>query len=93
MSSPPRAELFRDVALDPEAKALRLRRFLGPALHEDEEQAALWRDRSDAEHARAGAELSDMAAQIAVATGHDEHSRELPARLSGFRRTDSRPAS
>jgi hypothetical protein len=43
--------------------------FLGPAASEDAGQAAFWRRRSAADHAAAGAQLSDLAAMIAAQTG------------------------
>lgn len=77
---------FAAVALDPESKARRLRRFLGPAQHEDDEQGTAWSKRSDAEHAQAGAALSDMAARIAQQTGRGKDPSEVSTSLSGLRR-------
>jgi hypothetical protein len=83
---------FANVQMDPEAKARRLQRFLGPLVDEDAEQAAFWRERSDAEHARAGAQLSDMAAQLAVQTGQGKHPDEMFPGLSHFARARSQAA-
>ncbi|HUN78406.1 MAG TPA: hypothetical protein VMU32_05765 [Solirubrobacteraceae bacterium] len=72
--------------LAPAAKAERLRRFLGPALHEDRAQAEFWRCQSAAAHAQVGAELSDMAAQVAVQTGHGKDPAAMFPGLSHFER-------
>lgn len=40
-------------------------RFVGSIESDDDELIAFWRDRTPAEHARAGAELSDIAARVA----------------------------
>lgn len=73
--------------MSPEAKAARLARFVGPALHEDEDQARAWQERSDAEHARVGADLSDLAAQMVVQTGIGKDPTEMFPGLSSFART------
>ena len=80
---------FASVSLDPEIRARRLQRFLGPLVHEDEDQAEFWAQQSDAAHAQAGAELSDMAAKLAVQTGFGKDPGELFPGLSSFARRRS----
>lgn len=83
---PPTSQHFAGAALDPESKARRLHRFLGPLVDEDESQATLWRGQSDAAHAEAGAQLSDLAAQLAVQTGRGKDRDEMFPGLSRFAR-------
>ena len=83
---------FPGASLDPTAKAVRLQRFVGPARDEDTAQAEFWRHRSDAEHAQAGAELSDMAAQMAADTGDGPAPGEMFPGLSSFLRARTRSA-
>ncbi|MHB1469275.1 MAG: hypothetical protein ACYCU0_06020 [Solirubrobacteraceae bacterium] len=77
---------FTGISLEPAARASRLQRFLGPAFTEDDSQAAYWRSQSDAAHAAAGAQFSDMAAQVAVQTGHGKNPDEMFPGLSSFQR-------
>lgn len=57
--------LPRELASDPASRAARLQRFVGSVESDDAEMIAFWRERTPAEHARAGAELSDIAARVA----------------------------
>lgn len=61
----------------PEEKAELLRRFLGPIEESDAEMADFWRQRSPAEHAASGAQLSDMAARMSVQTGLGKDPTEM----------------
>lgn len=58
-----------DIATDSESRARRLRAFRGRVEEDDDQMVAIWRTRSAAEHASAGAGLSDMAARVAEQTG------------------------
>jgi hypothetical protein len=59
-------------------KRARLERFVGPAHEHDRELAEDWRHRSPAAHAQAGAELSDMAARMALQTGLHKTDEMVP---------------
>lgn len=58
MSNNPRHPEFADVPMEAAAKAERLAKFVGSLAADDAETVAFWRDRSAAEHAEAGAQLS-----------------------------------
>lgn len=57
------------ISTDAQARERRLRTFTAKLTRDDADMVASWRARSPAEHATAGAQLSDMAARIAVQTG------------------------
>ncbi len=50
---------------DPLSRAERMARLVGSVESDDAEMIAFWRTRTPAEHARAGAEISDVAARVA----------------------------
>ena len=60
-----------------DAKAERLRRFLGPVAMRDAETVERWRGASAAEHATAMIELSEFAAQMVQQTGHGKDPSEM----------------
>lgn len=84
---------LRGLAMDPEAKAARLRRFIGSVAADDAEMQVFWRQRSAAEHAQAGAQLSDVASQMATQTGFGKDPAEMFPGLSSFQRARGRPGS
>lgn len=57
------------IATDDASRARRLRSFRANVEDDDAEMVACWRERSAAEHAAAGARLSDLAARMAAQTG------------------------
>lgn len=63
------ARLFQGLATDPQARAARMARFVGSVQSDDAEMIAFWRGRTAAEHARAGAEISDAMALLATQRG------------------------
>jgi hypothetical protein len=64
-------------ALDDAARADLLTRFRGPVEVHDAERVEFWRDRSDAEHARAMIELADFAEKVVSHTGYYKHPDDL----------------
>lgn len=78
---------FRALDMSPEAKAARLSRFVGSVAADDAEMVRFWRERSAASHARAGAELSDVAARMAAQTGLHKDPAEMFPGLSCFARS------
>lgn len=79
--------------MSPGAKAERLRAFVGSVAADDAETVEFWRQQSPAEHAAAGAQLSDFAAQMAIQTGFAKDPDEMFPGLSSFRRQRGPAAS
>lgn len=69
-----------------EARGRRLRSFRANIGSDDAQVVAAWRERSAAEHAAAGAELSDMAARMAAQTGRGKSPELTFPRLSSLLR-------
>jgi len=80
---------FNGMPMDPESKARRLERFVGAVAADDAEMVTFWRQRSAAEHAAAGAQVSDAAAQMAVQTGMGKDPTEMFPGLAFFLRRRS----
>lgn len=76
---------FKRIPSSPGAKRQRLESFVGGMVHEDAEMVEAWRDRSPAEHAAAGAQLSDLAAQMSQQTGFGKDPDEMFPGFSSFR--------
>ncbi len=73
-----------------ESKRELLGRFVGSAHQHDAELADFWRQRSAAEHAIAGAQISDMAAQMSAQTGFGKDPDEMFPILSTLERQRGR---
>ena len=82
--------MSRQTAESEESKRKLRERFVGSAHEHDAELADFWRQRSPAEHAIAGAQISDMAAQMSVQTGFGKDPGEIFPSLSQLERQHGR---